>query len=53
MDEKQVRMEIAMRLLLGPHNDYKEILARDAKKHWEEVEALKANEMINLVGGAV
>jgi len=40
-------MKIAMCLLLGPHNDYKKMLALDAKKHWEEIETLKANEMQN------
>ncbi|RHN39849.1 hypothetical protein MtrunA17_Chr8g0348401 [Medicago truncatula] len=50
MDERQVRMKLIMRLLLGPHNDYKEMLAHDAKKHWEEIETLKANEMKELMG---
>jgi hypothetical protein len=47
MDKRLVRMTIALRLLLGPHNNYKEMLAHDAKKDWEKIEILKANEMKN------
>lgn len=47
MDEKHVRIKIALRLLLGSHNDYKEMLEQDAKKHCEKSESLRANELKN------
>lgn len=32
-----VRMRVGLRLLLGPHNQYKESLETNAKKHWNNI----------------
>lgn len=45
MEEKHIRMKIALRLLLGPHNDFKEMLEHEAKKHWEKCEAEREEEL--------
>jgi len=45
MDQKHIRMKIALRLLLGLHNNFKEMLAHEAKKHWEKCEAEREEEL--------
>jgi hypothetical protein len=37
MDETWARMKIAMRLLLGAHNECKEMLVADANQYWHDV----------------
>jgi hypothetical protein len=44
MIDEHVRMRIALRLLLEPHNEYKESLQSNARKHWNNLMAKRAYE---------